>query len=415
SSDAAQKAVIDRASSQVMSETAAGFDHAKFRAANDEQKRAMFAAYVIPLMTEDVAVRVAGHALNRERLAVPAVLNLGLSELHLARAEGDADARKAGLDQAERTLMRIREQATADPSFRVRLAQIYYWLGKPADGRRLLDAMMDEQKRSPEVVNGVAQLLRTVGAVTEGRQLVEEAYNKEPSKEGKQELAKGRALIALDLDDRILWLRRTSLDDVYMKASLESALGQKAGQLGKEAEAAKHYRAGRELYAAMAENPSTLNNAALCWFGLYDVTYDLDAFREGLKRMEKAVALDPTNAILMLNCTDALLTSAAADVIGGAIDCKALRRRPGLDLLPHLYLDAAGRAAVVGRLKANPHFAQARAMLERLTVLAPGNPAVYAQLANLLDVTGDADALKGLAGKLDGQDLDTGDNDLQTR
>jgi tetratricopeptide (TPR) repeat protein len=412
---AAQDVVVKRANALIASGTAVGFDQAKFRAASREEKEAMFWAFVDPMIVEDAGVRVAMHAHQRERLVQPAVLALGLSQLSLAQREAAPDARRAGLEKAKATFFKVREQAAANPQYRLHLARVHYWLGEAAEGRQLLDAYLEQEKRSAAAVSRVVGLLRNVGAVTEGRQLVEEAYNKEPHKQGKQELASTRAVLSLDLDDQIVWLRRANLEDFEVKAALAGCLGHQAMRKGDDAQAAKHYREQVAQYPDPGENPVLLHNSALAYINLYDVTLDLEAFREGLRRSEKASTLSPTDPIIRRVYTGLLLTAAAADVFGDTIDWKVLRRRPGLDLLGHLYHDAAGWEKAAGRLRASPHLVQARTSLERLTVLAPNDPGHWSQLASLLDRIDDADALKALAARLEGQNLDTGDNDRQSR
>jgi tetratricopeptide (TPR) repeat protein len=412
---AARDAVFSRAETLILAGKAPGFDQAKYKAAPREQQDAMFWAFAQPMLSEDVGFRLALAALQRERQVQPAVLALGLAQLSLAQREPAPEARRAGLEKAKSTFFKVRDQAGNSPQYRLQLARVHYWLGEEGEGRQLLDAYLEQQKRSALAVSQVVGLLRNVGAVTEARQRVEEAYNKEPSREGKEELASMRAVLSVDLDDQILWLRRCKLENYETKASLAGCLGHKAARSGNDVEAAKHYREQIAQYPEPGENAVILHNSALAYFNLYDTTLDAEAFREGLRRSGKAATLSPTDPIIRRVYAGVLLTAAAADVLGEAIDCKVLRRRPGVDLLGHLYQDAAGREKVLQRLRASPRMAEARTSMERLVVLAPNDPTMYAQLASVLELLEDADALKALATRLDGQTLDTGDADRHSR
>lgn len=385
------------------------FDYAKFEAAGDDQKREMFFAYFQRLAEDDVHVRVSGHLLSRERLTMDAVLDLGLAQVHLAQQEADPARRKAGLEKAEATFRSIQDEARHNDEYRRRLAQVCYWLGKPDEGRRLLEELMTAHKRSARIVSNMADLLRGVGAVTEARKLVEDAHAQEKDPVAKQTLAMTRSLMPLDTDDRIAWLEKADPNSVEVKISLFKERGSKALEAGNDAEAAKLFRQAVEAYNGLGDNPAYANNAALTYFRLYDVTFDPETWDQGVRRMERAINDSPSDPIVVRNMADAYLGSVAAEAIGPALDPKAMRRRPGLDLLGHLYNDAAGYDRVIERLKANPKLTQVRGGYERLMVLAPRGPYAYVMLMGIYEMTGDREALKKLADRVEGLELDLGD------
>lgn len=87
---------------------------------------------------------------------------------------------------------------------------------------------------------------------------------------------------------------------------------------GKSAEAATLFKDAIARYARMDESTGTLNNAALCHFGLYYLTGETAEFARGVDKLDRAVALRPSDSILLNNAADMVLE--------GAIDLAALKR-----------------------------------------------------------------------------------------
>src|SRR5262249_6726323 len=181
----------------------------------------------------------------------------------------------------------------------LRLARAYYWLGKPAEGRKLLDTVLQNSKGRPELVESVARLLRAVGALTDARDVLEKAYAAEQVPHARFSLAFYRSLCASDLDDRLVWLERSAKDQLDVKVSLLEAQGLKAREQGKDEEAKKLCHEALKLYKDMQENFATLNNSALVYFDLYDLEYDPELFKEGVRRMEKALKGQPNSEVVV--------------------------------------------------------------------------------------------------------------------
>src|SRR5262249_13171625 len=181
----------------------------------------------------------------------------------------------------------------------ISMARAYYWLGKPAEGRRLLDDVLKNSKGRPELVESVARLLRAGGAVSDARDVLEKAHAAEQVPPAPVSLAFYRPLGASDLDDRLAWLERSAKDQLDVKVSLLEAQGLKAREQGKDEEAKKLCREALKLYKGMQENFATLNNSALVYFDLYDLEYDPELFKEGVRRMEKALKGQPNSEVVV--------------------------------------------------------------------------------------------------------------------
>jgi hypothetical protein len=410
----ATKRAEDEAFERLKKGGAPGFDYAKHKSASQVEQNEMVSAYVFARIKEDPAVRAARQALAAEEAVVSAVIDLGLLHLQRAQALADPAARQAGLRKAEEAFLSVRDQAGGSDVYRLSLGQVYYWLGKHAEGRKLFDGVLAAQKRAPDVLLAVSRLLREVGDFSEARALAEEAYNKETERAKKFQAAGTRAVMYLDVDDRITWLGRCNPDDPQVKADLCSARGQKAMQEGQEEAAAAQYRQAIEIYGRMPENPATLNNCAIVHFALFGVTHDPEQFTRGIDKLDRAIALKPGDSILLSNAASEVLESAVRDVVGAAVDLKLLKRGAGLDLLSFLYRDRAGKQKVVALLRKHPGFVKARGYYEKLMLLAPKRAEAYAQLAALHAYTGDLDGLRGVRQRLKGIELDLAHENRET-
>src|SRR5262249_4827065 len=161
------------------------------------------------------------------------------------------------------------------------------------------------------------------------------------------------------------------------------ARGTKALQDGKDEEAASQFREALALYAKMVEEAATLNNSALVHFSLYQVTHDKEQFQRGADKIDRAIAMSPSDSILLSNATGLLRQTAAQDLIGSAIDLKVLKRGADLDLLSYLYTDKAGRDRQVVRMRSHPALTRAKGYYEKLLVLAPKRSDSYSGMMRI--------------------------------
>jgi len=164
------------------------------------------------------------------------------------------------------------------------------------------------------------------------------------------------------------------------------ALGNKAIRDGKEEEAATHLRQAIDLYARQTESAGPLNNGALAYFSLFRVTGEREALDKGIAMMEKAVLLEPKDSILLGNTAHSVLEGAVRDIIGPAIDFKALKMTGSLELLSHLYKDQAGRDRYVQQVRRHAGIAKALAYYDRVLVLAPKNAHAYEAVTSIRSI-----------------------------
>jgi hypothetical protein len=413
---AAMKQLTDRIVNELKTKTAPGFDFKRAEALKNNHKAQdqMINEYVNDRLRNDVDLRRTRDALMREGPVVAVALDLGIARLRRAQGQADPDKRKQDLEKAEKTFLRIRGVAGQTDEFRLVLGQVYYWLGKHQEGRKLFDEALAGPDLHRKTTLAVANILREVGAIAEARKLLEDRFDKEPFGIERDNLARVRALMSLDLDDRILWLTKVEGQDRSHKAELCSARGDKAIAENRAADAQRELREALGHYAALPESASSLNNSAIAYFSLYRLSGDLKEMNAGIANLEKALELQPRDAILLSNAAGMLLANSLRGIIGNAVDWKTLKLNGSMELLGYLYNDKAKKDYFRAELKKHEGIAKARAYYERLIVLAPKNPQSYQELARLLSFVQDRDALKQLYDRIARAELDTTDNDRRT-
>jgi tetratricopeptide (TPR) repeat protein len=410
----AVKSADDKLVEEIRSKKAPGFDYERAKSLGRDAQGAMVNEYINKRLKDDPKLTVAREAILREVGVVPVALDLGIVTLHRAQSLPDPAARKKELEQAEKTFLAIHGLAGDTDAYRLNLGQVYYWLGKHAEGKQQFDDLLKSRGRSFEMLLTVSQVLREVGSDAEARTLAEEAYEKETDVKKKQLAASLRAVMNKDLDDQIVWLQRTSLTDPHNKALLSAAEGRRAMQEGKNDQAATYLRQAIDAYKSMKEDETSLNNGAMAYLSLYQVTGDGEALAQAGEMLDKALALKPSDSILLSNAARSVLGAALRDVIGPAIDLKVLKTNGTIGHLHYLYADAAGQKAYQERVRTHKGVAKALSYYERLLLLAPKNVGTYHEVADLYNFLDDLEGQRRLLRRIDEAALDLEEADRET-
>jgi tetratricopeptide (TPR) repeat protein len=382
----------------------------RYKAADKKGRDAIVMEYVQSRLEGDTNYQEAQAVLTRMGPAVDAAMDLGLVRLGRARNMKDPAARREELEKAEKTLLAVRGAAGETVGYNFRLGQVYYWMGKHEQGRKLFDDVLAKQNRSFETLMVISNVLREVGEVADARKLAEEAHGKDVDQKKKWAAALQRSLMYTDNDDRITWLEQSDPSNEHVKADLETARGEQAAQKGLDEEAAKHFREAIDVYARAPENAGTLNNAAIVYGRLYGVTGDVQALDKSLAMFEKAVTQSPGDSILLNNLVGELTQAAARDFIGKRIDIGALRSRGGLSYLRYLYRDAPGQRQFTEAARKHPGVLRALIQADRLVLLAPKGTNSYALAAAMHLFRKDVAALRRLEEALREAGLDHSDD-----
>lgn len=390
------------------------FDYQKYDRSTEAQQSAMVTEYLGAKFKSDAGLLNARKSLTENSTVVPAVLDLGMVRLQRAQGATDPAARKLELEKAEKTFLSIQDSAKESIQYRINLGQVYYWLNRQGEGKKQFDDLLAANGRSAEAVLLVCATLRKVGDVTEARKLAEQAYEAEKDKNNKFRIASMRSVMFKDLDDKIVWLKRSDPADLDVQASLASTSGEKALQNGDDAAAAAAFRQAIDILAKLPESAATLNNSALSHFTLAQIKQDRAEFSRGLDKLDRAIALEPSDSILLHNAASMVLENAIHDAAGAELDLKVLQSA-GWDSLAYLYISPAEHKAVMARLAAHPGVVKARAYMERLMTLAPKRASSYDDLAVLFGQLRDVAGLKLVLARVSDADLDLTESIRRTK
>jgi hypothetical protein len=387
----------------------------RYESASASEQQAMVQDYISGRMKTDPLLTRTQEAMERASAVVPVALELGIVALQRAQGTADPVARKARLEAAEKVFLAVGGVVGRTDEYRLSLGQVYYWLGRQAEGKKLFDAFVAAKNRSAEALLRVASNLRQLGAGPEARAMVEEAYSKARNDDERHQAAGFRAVMFKDVDDQIAWLGKADAGDARVKASLAKARGDRAFRDGRDDEAAREFRAAADALAALPRGTHTLNEGALAYYAIFQVTGDKQALDRCTDYFQQAADLQPKDTVLLFNAGATLLSAALGDVIGADIDLRALHGTGSIDLLGYLYKDEAGRAAVARRVASHPGVARAMGFLDKVTVLSPKEGRAFAMLHGVHRFTRNEPALRALEQRARAADLDTSDEVADVR
>jgi tetratricopeptide (TPR) repeat protein len=376
---------------------------------NPVARNEMFQNYLAERLRNDPAFQQSIATLQREGRAVSVAIDLGIAYLRRGQELVDVDARRVQLEKAEKTFLRLPKSAGQTDEVKLSLGRVYYWLGKPDEGKKIFDELMKGPNVEQRMTIAIANILREVGAVAEARKLLEDNFEKDGALVARNMIARSRSVMMIDLDDRIAWLEKIQEPDRHDQAQLCAARGDKALADNRDADAERELRQAIAHYNALPVSTASLNNSAITHFSLYRLTGDLKELNAGIVNLEKAVALQPSDTILILNAADNVLGNSLREIIGNDIDLPLLRVNGNIDHLNYLARDNAKLEDYRHRIAKHEGIAKARAYFERLTVLAPKKAHSYTMLNTLMTFLEDRDGLKTLQARVARTDFDHSD------
>lgn len=384
-------------------------------ASNEDAKRALVQEYLNGRMKNDPDYLGAQEEMERESAVVPVTLELGIVMLQRAHEMTKPADRTAQLEAAEKVFLAVRGVAGETDEYRLSLGEVYYWLGKQTEGRKLFDDYLAGKSRSYEAVFSIARTFRQLGMDAETRTLAEEAYGKGKTSDEKYSAAGLRAIVSTDNQDRIDWLSKANTRDPRTKGSLARTTGDQEMELGREDEAVRQYNLALEAYASMPRTATTLNESALTCHAIFEANGDHAALERCYDYYQQAVELEPSDSVLLFNAGSVLVESALAEIAGHDIDLRALRATGDFDLLEYLYNDEATRAAVARKVRSHPAISRARSYLEKVAIIAPKSDRTFVTLAQLHVMTQDEPALRTLEQRLRAAGVDVSDRIAYTK
>jgi hypothetical protein len=391
-------------------ERAPDFEYNRYRNASESKREKILIDYLESKIKGDPDIEKAQQALMAESGVTQAALELGLMLLQSAQAQSDPEARKSLLNEAESTFLAVSHIAGDSAEYQLSLGQVYYWQGKHAEGRKILDQALAASNRDPGLLLQVSSLLRSVGSNSEARKLAEEGYGKAAPGPIKSNCAVIRGLLGDDLEDRIVWLKRGDTNNPNTRAMLDQDLANQALQKGNKDQAILHLKSALSTYESMPESASILNNTWIALNQLAKLTGDDAARRRATAMIEKAAALESGNSLTLFNASSSLLEEAMREMIGPAIDFTVIKDQPDLNMLHFLAKDERSMEAIAARVRTHPGVIRALSVMDKVVLLAPRNPSSYQMPRQVLAFRRDVPGLRKLFATLSRTEVDLADN-----
>jgi len=383
--------------------------------ASSDQQDAIVRRYVQDRLKDNPRIREATEAMEKQEQVVPVVLELGMVMLQRAQGTANPVERKKQLEEAQNVFLSIQSAAGESDEYRLFLGQVYFWLGKQAEGQALFDKFLAAKGRSFQSLLQIAHTLRNVGDDSAARIKAEEAYNKATTSADRYIAAQSRSLIEKDLDDEIEWLQKSDPADPRIKSTLANAVGHRAMREGRDDEAATQFRAALDACNDLPRNEATFNQISLASYSLYGATGDPKDLARSVDAIQQAVALNQSDAVLLYNAGVTVTESTLTDVIGKRIDLHALHSPADVQALPFLYRDEAQRAALAKQLAEHPGFAKSMAYLDKVMVVSPKADRGYGPALALQSTILNDAGLRAIEQRIKTADIDTGNEVRQTQ
>ena len=345
--------------------------------------------YILKQIKKNSRVKKALNKYLNAASFVPSAIDLGILQLERARTLESPEAKKKELEAAEQTFVSIASFASDSDEYKLSLGEIYYWLGKDADGSIQFENYLLSQKRNTKALFYVAEIYRRIGKTEKVYKLAKEIFDKK----GVSSIDKDQAIFLLSQTcisaaERVSWLEKLDKKNQGMRVSLYSAKANLAINNGDDKKAQKYLKKSIAIYEKIPESATVLNNLSLVYSSLYKVTGNPEDFAKSVKMMLKAVELDPRDALLMLNAIDSLLKSSVIKVISGKVDLRKLKNMANSDILDYFYSDKIGKKALFKAIRETDSYKKAVEFNKHLYLLAPKNINVYfsgLELARYLD------------------------------
>lgn len=255
---------------------------------------------------------------------VPVAILLGTVQLQRARAV-TGEQREQLLDSAQSTFLSIGGEARGMPEYHLALGQVYFRLGKNIQAKAEFQYLVENP--DPHVQLLAASGYRDLGLVEEARKVAETVYE---ANVGTTDVATRAAyfvsMLVYTLEERRKWLERANSQDDYVRVALLDVTADELRRAGKFAAADKKYAEIYELQIAKAEQDNaSFNNAALTLINRHYCTGDLEYVERAVELLQRAIAQEPDDAILMFNYASLLDFQVQLGILAQFVPTEGLR------------------------------------------------------------------------------------------
>lgn len=362
--------------------------------ASPEKQQEIGSAWLRKELEQDPQLsRLAGEVTARSHV-VPAALTLGMVRLQMAGA-ADGEARAKLLAGAEAAFLSVRSQAEGRPEFHLGLGQVYYRLGRPADGERELARVLAE--KDAQLRLQVGHVYRDLGLDQRAIEVAEAIWN-EADQPVKGAAAHLRSLLAYGEEEEETWLARADQRNPFVRRSLTSLRAERKLREGDAAGADQLFAEVADEYGEEAARDSTAaNNAAVAEGRRFGCNGDLAHLEKAATYMAQAYRLQPESAIVAGNLVAAWRTLAINRALGAWLDVRGLRPdyRESMTLLS-VMAEGPDRARLRARLRGDAAFQRSNDLMRQWQILAPQNVEAYFLEVSALDALDDGPGIASL-------------------
>ncbi len=387
-----------RAMNSLNNNEAPPYFYHKYDAANEEEQNRMVDEYYYSYLEKDAFYLATRKKIEKYNDVPSYIMDLGIAYLRLAQIS--PTDRQQNLEKAEKTLLSLQSHSGESFEYKLFLGQVYYWLGKPTEGKELFDSLLEDSERSYQVVYLLAQKLREIGIADESKTLSEEAYEKGVTLAEKTEAASIRALLSKDIEETISWYEKCDKSLPYVVVALNGAKARLAWENNDKPLALKYYKETLAGYEKQLESAVTFNNAALVHFEMFNISGEISHYNEGLQKLEKAIELAPNNSIQCMNNSSIFFTAAYQDILKDKLEPRMLQYGVGVYTLRYFYNNQREKDALFTKVLAHPYYKKACALYRRALLLSPQNKGLYLTGISQFSATQDKEMILFIADKV---------------
>ncbi|MBL4632861.1 MAG: hypothetical protein JKY56_03260, partial [Kofleriaceae bacterium] len=390
-------ALVDRLYSDAQRGTIPSSIENELNALTDEDAQMKrFGEWVQERLASDKDVAVLRKSYEEYGDVVSMVLQQGMVKLELA-SKASGEERNVILAAAERSFLAIATEAAGAPQYHLNLGEVYYRLGKVAEGDKEFESLLGQQDSQLTLM--VAQVYRGLGLRKRAKEAAEAVWELK-TQPFEAQAAQLMVLLSGELDDKETWLKRGDQKSESVQIGLLDVEAERALQDGRGKDADKLFAQIVKRYLAQ-NSTGGLNNAALANMRRYTLTGKVEQLDSARSDMEKALRQSPNEPIVTHNLSSLANQHGGVQILSSWIKIE-IARPSGSDtnaVLGYL-LDGPLRDTVLKKIQKNSSVRLSRSLAKQLQILSPQSEYGWLSEANWMSWYEDAEALQALYGRL---------------
>jgi hypothetical protein len=329
------------------------------------------------------------------------VMDLGYAMLQRAH-QFEGEEKQQALNDAEELFLSVKNDAEDRDDYNLSLGQVYFWLGKYEQGEERFEHYLSVNDSSVKSLYRLGRILRELGDGDKANALFRQAYDGAEDIEDKQYIAEFVLLTTFDHEQKLIWIERVDLTQLYNQASRHEIRANDFENKGERESAVAEYKLAIEVRDSMQANETEksstyFNNQSLAYKNLYELSNDLSYLSTSVEMIDKAVEMEQSDSILVANAADMHLTLLYLDVLDQRLDYASLLRSPRQSDIHVLYGNQAEKQQMIDKALASEHYEKTSQLYRNLLVLAPKSNEAWRELLKLYELFEDDKGMQWLA------------------